>query len=64
MLFRSPSEKDGLNLRTVRETAERGAVVTALARANGNIVKASEILGVTRPTLYDLINRLAIRVDR
>ena len=59
-----PSEKDGLNLRTVRETAERGAVVTALARANGNIVKASEILGVTRPTLYDLINRLAIRVDR
>ena len=55
---------DDLNLRVVRETAERGAVVTALARANGNIVKASEILGVTRPTLYDLMNRLAIRVDR
>ena len=55
---------DGLNLRIVREAAERGAVVTALARANGNIVKASEILGVTRPTLYDLMNRLAIRVDR
>ena len=55
---------DGLNLRIVRESAERGAVVTALARANGNIVKASEILGVTRPTLYDLMNRLAIRVDR
>ena len=53
--------QDGLNLRAVRETAERGAVVTALARANGNIVKASEILGVTRPTLYDLMNRLAIR---
>jgi two-component system NtrC family response regulator len=57
-------EKDLLNLRAVREAAERGAVVTALARANGNIVKASEILGVTRPTLYDLMNRLAIRVDR
>jgi two-component system NtrC family response regulator len=55
---------DGLNLRAVREAAERGAVVTALARSNGNIVKASEILGVTRPTLYDLMNRLAIRVDR
>ncbi|MEO7152650.1 MAG: PEP-CTERM-box response regulator transcription factor [Burkholderiaceae bacterium] len=54
-------EQDGLNLRAVREAAERGAVVTALARANGNIVKASEILGVTRPTLYDLMNRLAIR---
>lgn len=57
-------ENTGLNLRAVREAAERGAVVTALARANGNIVKASEILGVTRPTLYDLMNRLAIRVDR
>ncbi len=57
-------EPDGLNLRTVREAAERGAVVTALARANGNIVKASEILGVTRPTLYDLMSRLAIPTGR
>ena len=57
-------EWDGLNLRAVREAAERGAVVTALARANGNIVKASEILGVTRPTLYDLMNRLAIPTGR
>lgn len=50
-----------LDLRTVREKAERGAVVAALARANGNIAKASEILGVTRPTLYDLIRRLSIQ---
>jgi two-component system NtrC family response regulator len=35
--------------------------VAALARANGNIVKASEILGVTRPTLYDLMRRLSIQ---
>jgi cellulose synthase operon protein C len=35
--------------------------VAALARANGNIVKASEMLGVSRPTLYDLMNRLAIK---
>jgi two-component system NtrC family response regulator len=57
-------ERDGepaLELRTVRENAERAAVVAALARANGNIVKASEILGVTRPTLYDLMRRLAIQ---
>jgi len=50
-----------LDLRAVREKAERGAVVMALARANGNIVKASEILGVTRPTLYDLMRRLSIQ---
>lgn len=50
-----------LDLRTVRETAERQAIVAALARSNGNIVRASEILGVSRPTLYDLMRRLAIK---
>ncbi len=49
-----------LNLRALREQAERQAIIAALARANGNIVKASEMLGVSRPTLYDLMNRLSI----
>jgi len=53
-------ERD-LDLRTVREHAERQAIVAALARSNGNILKASEILGVSRPTLYDLMHRLAIK---
>jgi two-component system, NtrC family, response regulator len=50
-----------LDLRTVREAAERQAIVAALARANGNIVKASEMLGVSRPTLYDLMKKLGIK---
>ncbi len=50
-----------LDLRSVREKAERIAVVSALARANGNIAKASELLGISRPTLYDLMHRLAIK---
>jgi len=54
-------EEASLDLRTVRERAERGAVIAALARADGNIVKASEMLGVSRPTLYDLMNRLQIK---
>ena len=52
------------DLRTIRENAERSAVVSALARADGNIVKASDLLGVSRPTLYDLMNRLQIKNDR
>jgi len=36
-------------------------VLAALARTDGNIVKASELLGVSRPTLYDLMDRLAIK---
>jgi two-component system, NtrC family, response regulator len=50
-----------LDLRSIREQAERQAIVAALSRSNGNIVKASEMLGVSRPTLYDLMHRLAIK---
>ena len=50
-----------LDLRAVREAAERQAIVSALARSNGNIAKASELLGVSRPTLYDLMKRLLIK---
>ena len=50
-----------LDLRVVRERAERLAVVTALARADGSVVKAAEMLGVSRPTLYDLVNRLQLK---
>ena len=55
------AERSDLDLRTVREAAERQAIVSALARANGNIAKASDILGVSRPTLYDLMKRLTIK---
>ncbi len=50
-----------LDLRAAREQAERQTVITALARTDGNIVRAAELLGVSRPTLYDLMNRLQIK---
>jgi two-component system NtrC family response regulator len=50
-----------LDLRTVRDAAEKRAVIMALGRANGNVVKASEILGVSRPTLYDLMHRFGLK---
>lgn len=50
-----------LDLRTVRENAERQALITALARTDGNIVRAAELLGISRPTLYDMMNRLQIK---
>jgi len=58
----SPVE-ESFDLRAVRDAAERAAVVRALAHTNGNIVKTAELLGISRPTLYDLMNRLAIRAD-
>jgi two-component system NtrC family response regulator len=50
-----------LNLRQVRDEAEYMAIVKALARVDGNIVRASEMLGISRPTMYDLMNRHGIK---
>ncbi|WP_034157364.1 PEP-CTERM-box response regulator transcription factor [Sphingomonas sp. ERG5] len=44
-----------LNLRSVREVADRKAIRHALARADGNISNTAKLLGVSRPTLYDLL---------
>ena len=50
-----------LDLRAVREEAERKAVIAALSRTNSNVLKAAELLGVSRPTLYDLMHRLGLK---
>lgn len=55
------AEPEFIDLRRIRDDAERSAVVTALGRANGNVVRAAEILGVSRPTLYDLMHRLGLK---
>ena len=46
-----------LNLRVARQRAEVQAVRHALAIAGGNLSRAAELLGVTRPTVYDLLER-------
>lgn len=60
-IVRDVGDPDPINLRQVREEAEKKAVVRALARSDGNLVKAAELLGVSRPTLYDLLNRFGLK---
>ncbi|RXD05040.1 PEP-CTERM-box response regulator transcription factor [Sphingomonas sp. UV9] len=48
-------DASALNLRAARELADRKAIRQALARADGNISGASRLLGISRPTLYDLL---------
>lgn len=50
-----------LDLRQARDRAERAAILTALGRVNGNIARTAELLGVSRPTLYDLMHRLSVK---
>ena len=56
-----PDESMPLNLRQVREEAERRAIERALALYNGNVSQAADILGVSRPTLYDLVKKYDLR---
>jgi two-component system NtrC family response regulator len=44
-----------INLKAVREAADRSAIRSALAQAQGNISSTARLLGISRPTLYDLM---------
>ncbi|PTN11013.1 PEP-CTERM-box response regulator transcription factor [Nitrosomonas aestuarii] len=55
------SSVEPLNLKTIREQEECRALVKALARADGNVAQAAKLLGVSRPTIYDLMSRCGLR---
>ena len=50
-------ELRALNLRSAREQADRKVIRHALARNEGNISSTAKMLGISRPTLYDLIKQ-------
>jgi len=49
------------NLKEVRTRAERQAIRQAMSITEGNVSKSAELLGVSRPTLYDLMEKYGIR---
>jgi two-component system NtrC family response regulator len=56
------SDLSWLNLRLARQRAEQEAIRQALAVAGWNLSRAAELLGITRPTLYDLLEKNEISV--
>src|SRR3546814_7831707 len=50
-----------LNLKAARELADRKALRLALARPEGNISNAATLLGISRPTFYDLLQTYNIQ---
>ena len=53
-----------LNLKNVREEAEKKAITRALTQTEYNMAKAAKLLGVTRPTLYTLANKHHIQAPK
>ena len=53
-----------LNLKQVRDHADRQAIKTALATASNNVSQAAKLLGISRPTIYDLMKQHDIKVDK
>jgi len=57
----SPHAKyEGLGLREAREALERDLILRSLSRNKGNISKAAAELNISRPTLYELMEKLGI----
>lgn len=54
-------DADIINLKAVREGADRRAIRRAISRTEGNISGAAKLLGISRPTLYDLIKQYGMQ---
>ena len=50
-----------LNLKAAREVADRKVIRHALARSEGNISNTAKLLGISRPTLYDLLKQYGLQ---
>ena len=55
-------DQDVINLKAVRDAADRKAIRRAIARTEGNISGAAKLLGISRPTLYDLIKHHGLSI--
>jgi len=61
--FEAGSESPSLDLRTAREAAERSVIQRALLLNNNNMSHAAMALGISRPSLYNLMNKLGTGVS-
>ena len=50
-----------INLRSAREVADRKAIRQAMSRTENNISGAAKLLGISRPTLYDLLKQYRLQ---
>jgi len=59
--MRASDEPELINLRAAREIADRRAIRQAMSRSDNNISGAAKLLGISRPTLYDLLKQYRLQ---
>lgn len=57
----APADAVPLNLKAAREETDRHVIRKALTRSEGNISNTAKILGISRPTLYDLLKQYGLQ---
>ena len=62
-LSTSEDEAKSLDIRSARSRAEREVIQLAMAQAGSNLSKAAKLLGISRPTLYDLMQQHQLSLD-
>lgn len=60
----SPGNYTGMGLKEAREQLEREMIRHALVRSKNNLTRAAADLGISRPTLYELMEKLGIKRDK
>jgi len=63
-LSEDPDKMPVFNLREAREKAEVEVIIRAYSFANNNVSRAAEMLGVTRPTLYALVDKYQMNIGK
>ena len=60
MAFEPEQKYENMGLKEAREKIEKELITKALARNRGNLSKTSTDLGISRPTLYDMMAKLGL----
>ncbi|MBU1053074.1 MAG: PEP-CTERM-box response regulator transcription factor [Proteobacteria bacterium] len=60
MTTSAPAKFEGMGLKEAREALEKELILKALFKNNSNLTKAASELGISRPTLYDLMEKFEI----